>query len=103
MRNYFRKKSNFKDNDYNGSKMRKLLTFLIVLAFTFSLSPFISLAQTQSELWGMTLNNSSGFGTIFKTDGNGDNLQKMHAFSEALGGNPRNITLCETSGGKLYG
>jgi uncharacterized repeat protein (TIGR03803 family) len=83
--------------------MNKLLTFLLILSSTFILSSFSLHAQSQTDLWGMTLLGGNGGGVIFKTDGNGENQQTVHMFLENPGVNPNNVQLCRATNGKLYG
>jgi uncharacterized repeat protein (TIGR03803 family) len=57
------------------------------------------------ELWGITINGGNyNEGTIFKTDGNGENQSVIYSF-EILnpGMHPLFLKLCETPDGKLYG
>jgi uncharacterized repeat protein (TIGR03803 family) len=82
--------------------MKKLLFLLIIITFTFFLSPSTSLCQNHTELWGMTSDGGNGGGVIFKTDSNAENLQVMHAFIKYPGQNPCS-DLCQASNGKLYG
>jgi uncharacterized repeat protein (TIGR03803 family) len=82
--------------------MKKLLFLLIILTFTFFLSPSTSLCQNHTELWGMTSSGGNGGGVIFKTDSCGNNQQVMFSFRDFPGENP-NDGLCLASNGKLYG
>ncbi len=79
-------------------KKHLLFTFIIM-----ALS-LLSNAQTQTELWGMTEKGGEGVGTIFKTDGNGNNLQTIYNFPVPTGGKtPKGGQFCEADNGKLYG
>lgn len=51
----------------------------------------------------MTSEGGKGGGVIFKTDGNGENLQVMYEFLETAGSYPSNTVLYEAPNGKLYG
>ncbi len=82
--------------------MKNLFTLYVILIFTFSLSSFTCFAQNLTELWGMTYSGGNGGGVIFKTDGNGNNLQYMPFVIENPGQYP-NSGLCQASNGKLYG
>lgn len=77
--------------------MKKLLLVISCL--------FIVLTyNAQTELWGMT---SSGgqydAGTIFKTDGSGNNLSIEHSFYKIEGGGSYYTNLTQAGNGKLYG
>ena len=77
-------------------KLQLLLTIPLALLFTNSFA--------QPELWGLTSRGgSSGIGTIFKTDINGDNFTTVHTFSTMYPGNYPRGGLYEVSIGKLYG
>jgi uncharacterized repeat protein (TIGR03803 family) len=80
---------------------KTLPTLILILSFSFSISPFTSFTQNLNELWGMTSNGNNA-GVIFKTDGNGDNQQVMRTFVQITGRNPVS-QLCEATNGKLYG
>jgi uncharacterized repeat protein (TIGR03803 family) len=82
--------------------MKKLLSTLSLLILTLGLAPFNSMAQSQTELWGMTNEGGNGMGVIFNTDANGNNQEVMHMFLENPGVNPQG-TLCQASNGKFYG
>src|SRR5437763_780411 len=79
---------------------KTLPTLILILSFSFSISPFTSFTQNLNELWGMTSNGNNA-GVIFKTDGNGDNQQVMRTFVQITGRNPVS-QLCEATNGKLY-
>ncbi len=78
--------------------MKKLLLF-------FSHIIIITLnGSAQPSLLGMTSEGGDGFGTIFKTDSSGNNLQVLSTFSPNMPGeNPIYAQLCEATNGKLYG
>jgi uncharacterized repeat protein (TIGR03803 family) len=82
--------------------MKKLLTLIVLLPFSFLISPYTCIAQNQTELWGMTTYGSNGGGMIFKTDNKCDNQELKHSFIENQGRYP-NSDLCLASNGKLYG
>lgn len=74
------------------------LTFFVILYSTLQLK-----AQT-AELWGMTPDGGAcSAGTIFKTDGNGNNHSVQKHFEKTDGKEPFYLTLCEADNGKLYG
>src|ERR1700741_1489580 len=80
--------------------MKKITFICCILHFVFC----ISYVQAQPQLWGMTPQGGEGFGTIFKTDANGNNHQVMETFSPAIQGqNPVGTKLCEMPNGKLLG
>ena len=77
-------------------KLRILLALLIAI-----ITQQTTYAQT--ELWGMSSDGGKyGVGTIFKTDGDGNNFEIQHSFFKTVG---KTVTspLTETSNGKLYG
>lgn len=60
--------------------------------------------QAQSQLWGMTQAGGDGFGTIFKTDGSGNNHQVMETFGPGIQGFwPVGNKFIEMPNGKLLG
>ena len=77
--------------------MKKIhLLVLVQLLSSFSFS--------QTELWGLTFSGGQGFGTIFKTDGNGNNFQMMYDFDPCVSlRHPYYSQLCKANNGKLYG
>jgi uncharacterized repeat protein (TIGR03803 family) len=82
--------------------MKKILSTFSFLILTLGLAPLNSMAQIQTELWGMTNEGGNGMGVIFRTDANGNNQEVMHMFLENPGVNPQG-TLCPASNGKFYG
>jgi uncharacterized repeat protein (TIGR03803 family) len=79
--------------------MKKLLLFISIIT---SISPVK--AQVPTELWGITEKGGYGYGTIFKTDNNGNNLVVTDAFKIPIAGKyPPEGRFCEASNGKLYG
>ncbi len=80
--------------------MKKLLTILVLAL----ISIVYTNAQTP-EFWGMTgYGGSNNVGTIFKTDGTGDNLAVIQSFKKIYpGAEPVNTKLCKASNGKFYG
>jgi len=82
--------------------MRTLFMNLFIL-FILSFSINNLQSQTSTEFWGMTANGGDGFGVIFSTDGNGDNLQCEHIMGHQAIGSPIYTHLCEAQNGKLYG
>lgn len=74
--------------------------------FTFLLGViFVSLSvNAQTELWGMTIGGGQyGAGTIFKTDGSGNNLITEYSFYQIEGSNPGKTKLVQANDGNLYG
>ena len=65
------------------------------------LIPFTVFAQ-EPELWGMTSEGANDFGTIFKTDGNGENMEVVHTFAANPARWPEE-ELYEASNGLFYG
>ncbi|MES2514197.1 MAG: choice-of-anchor tandem repeat GloVer-containing protein, partial [Bacteroidota bacterium] len=60
--------------------------------------------DAQTELWGMTIGGGQyGAGTIFKTDGSGNNLTVEHSFYCIEGANPGRTKLIQATDGMLYG
>ncbi|WP_176214677.1 choice-of-anchor tandem repeat GloVer-containing protein [Reichenbachiella faecimaris] len=56
------------------------------------------------ELWGATSSGGdSDIGLIYKTDGNGNNLEVLHSLIRYKGASPGNQQLVQASNGKLYG
>jgi uncharacterized repeat protein (TIGR03803 family) len=79
--------------------MKKSFLFLLLIAFLSSAK-----AQVPTELWGVTEKGGYGYGTIFKTDNNGNNLIVTDAFKAPIAGKyPPEGRFCEASNGKLYG
>ena len=80
--------------------MKKLL--FSVLAY-FAINSYQALAQTQ--FWGTTQTGGQyGAGTIFKTDGSGNNQTlTLSFFVENEGANPSFSHLISASDGKFYG
>lgn len=80
--------------------MKKITLVCSIASAIWCFSP----VHAQSQLWGMTSSGGEGFGTIFKTDGNGNNHQVMETFSPAIDGmHPVGNKLCEMPNGKLLG
>lgn len=73
-----------------------------LLLLVLGLTSFDTMAQNQTELWGMTNEGGNGMGVIFKTDADGTNQEVMHLFLENPGVNPQ-ASLCPASNGKFYG
>ena len=63
------------------------------------------ISNAQTELWGMTsAGGQYGIGTIFKTDGSGNNQTVQQSFDiQNDGANPKYTQLTQASDGKLYG
>ncbi len=79
--------------------MKKTFLFIISVAFLSSVK-----AQAPTELWGITEKGGYGYGTVFKTDNNGNNLTVTDAFKAPIAGKyPPEGRFCEASNGKLYG
>jgi uncharacterized repeat protein (TIGR03803 family) len=78
--------------------MKKSFLFIILVTCIFSAK-----AQVPTELWGITEKGGYGYGTIFKTDKNGNNLVVTDAFKAPIAGKyPPEGQFCEVNG-KLYG
>ena len=76
-------------------KLKLLLIAIIALSYNFS--------DAQTELWGTTSEGGKyGAGTIYKTDGNGDNFEIQHSFFYTVG-QSISSPLTEASEGKLFG
>jgi uncharacterized repeat protein (TIGR03803 family) len=74
-----------------------LLIFLVALMYS-------AKAQVPTEFWGVTEKGGYGFGAIFKTDNNGNNLVVTDAFKTPIAGiYPPEGRFCEAANGKLYG
>ncbi len=80
--------------------MKKTILFLLTMAATLCQLNL----KAQTSLYGMTtVGGSGGFGTIFKTDANGNSQQVLSDFAtNTIGANP-NGSLMQASNGKLYG
>ncbi|WP_418511208.1 choice-of-anchor tandem repeat GloVer-containing protein [Corallibacter sp.] len=77
--------------------MRKLLLFILTLFVVNSTYSQVT------ELWGMTRSGGDNdFGTIFKTDENGNNHEVIYSFQNTDGAFPTG-DLVYTSNGKFYG
>ncbi len=73
----------------------------LILAVMMALVMQVATAQTQ--LWGTCMNGGSrDSGTIFMTDGNGNNFHSIYSFNKTTGSIPLG-TLCLAPNGKLYG
>jgi len=83
--------------------MKKLLQVLVFIQVSIMLININVFAQTQTDLWGMTSGGGDGYGVIFKTDVNGENIETQFCFGENPGKNPWYTNLCEVANGKLYG
>jgi len=82
--------------------MKTIIPYLVILIITgHSINNLQS--QTSTEFWGMTTNGGYGFGVVFSTDGNGDNLTSEHVIGQQPFGAPIYTHLCEALNGKLYG
>ncbi|MES2565294.1 MAG: T9SS type A sorting domain-containing protein [Bacteroidota bacterium] len=80
--------------------MKKFTLALCILQIALCVFP----AKSQSQLWGMTYDGGVGFGTIFKTDGSGNNHQVVEDFGPGIQGFwPVGTTFVEMSNGKLLG
>lgn len=79
--------------------MKKLTLIL------FSVFLFLNLkSQIPAELWGMTASGGQHtYGTIFKTDLNGNNFSVQNTFGVKMGVLPYYSELCSATNGKLYG
>ena len=76
-------------------KCKLLLISVILLSF--------NTINAQTELWGMSSEGGKyGVGTIFKTDGDGNNYELQHSFFASVGRTLQS-PLTEASNGKLYG
>lgn len=76
----------------------------ITLFFIIALISNISLQAQTTELWGLTSKGGTyDIGTIFKTDGSGNNHQVVHNFFKNEGNEPDYGELCEHNNGMLYG
>ena len=77
--------------------MRRLLLFILTL---FAVN---SIYSQVTELWGMTRSGGvNDFGTIFRTDENGNNHEVIYSFQNTDGAFPTG-DLVYTSSGKFYG
>lgn len=75
-------------------------TLLIIIGCVFI---YIS-TYGQTELWGMTVAGGQyGVGTIFKTDGSGNNLTIEHSFYQIEGATPGRTKLIQANDGTFYG
>lgn len=59
-------------------------------------------AQQPTEIWGMTREGGYGFGTIFKTDNNGNNPIAVPSFKGKHAVKNPSTRFCEAGNGKLY-
>ncbi|MPM06088.1 hypothetical protein SDC9_52383 [bioreactor metagenome] len=75
--------------------MRFLIKLNVAIVFLFSAYNNIH-GQTSTELWGMTTFGGNGFGVIFKTDGDGENMQCVYKFGGAAVKNSNYTNLYET-------
>jgi uncharacterized repeat protein (TIGR03803 family) len=85
--------------------MKKISTLLFLLTFSFSLSPFTSLCQNQTELWGLTTQGGvpSGVGVMFSYDITSSTYTKKIDFSAITYGSYPYSSLVQASNGKFYG
>ena len=75
--------------------MKKLILLLFLLTSLF--------ANSQTEFWATTRSGGvNNMGTIFKTDGFGNNSTLQYNFENTTGGIPEG-SLMQASDGKLYG
>lgn len=81
-------------------KTIQVLCILLISSLVFNLNMS---AQTETDLWGMTRSGGDGYGVIFKTDMNGENIETQYCFGENPGKYPEHTHLCEATNGKLYG
>jgi uncharacterized repeat protein (TIGR03803 family) len=72
-----------------------------ILTFIFFL--IVVSLSAQPGLIGVTSNGGNEFGTLFKTDNNGNNLNNIHLFDGISGANPRYTQLTYVGNHKLYG
>lgn len=72
----------------------------IFTIFYFLLFAYLS---AQPKLIGVTSNGGNEFGTIYKTDENGNNLNNIHLFDGISGANPRYTQLTTIGNQTLYG
>lgn len=74
--------------------------FIFLVSFIFICSSY----NAQTELWGMTpYGGQYGAGTIFKTDGSGNNFTTIRHNFQIEGEYPSRSSLVQASNGKLYG
>ncbi|MFZ6052197.1 choice-of-anchor tandem repeat GloVer-containing protein [Halocola ammonii] len=83
-------------------------TLFWLVAFLCSSQLFLfsnSIIAQESSLWGTIYSTSeSKFGVVFKTDGEGNNYEKVHGFHSGIDAeNPTTNGLTQGSDGKLYG
>lgn len=77
--------------------MKLKLIFSIISIFSFSI------INAQTELWGMMSEGGKyGVGTIYKTDGDGNNFEVQYDFFKTVGATNQ-TALTKTPNGKLYG
>jgi uncharacterized repeat protein (TIGR03803 family) len=79
--------------------MKKNTLTCCIISFAFCMSNL----KAQPQLWGMTYFGGDGFGTIFKTDANGNTQQVMQTFAPNIQGLAPGNKLCEAPNGKIYG
>jgi hypothetical protein len=72
-----------------------------ILTFIFFL--IVVSLSAQPGLIGVTSNGGNEFGTLFKTDNNGNNLNNIHLFDGISGANPRYTQLTYVGNHTLYG
>ncbi|MCD4834546.1 MAG: T9SS type A sorting domain-containing protein [Bacteroidales bacterium] len=76
----------------------------IILILTVAFLMLSTTSNAQLELWGMTSEGGEdNYGTIFKTDVNGNNYSIEHSLLKIEGMIPDYTELCEAGNGKLYG
>ncbi len=83
--------------------MKKTIQVLCILLISSLVYNLNMSAQTETDLWGMTRSGGDGYGIIFKTDMNGENIETQYCFGENPGKYPEHTQLCEANNGKLYG
>ena len=77
--------------------MKKVFLFLFLFGVIYK-------GICQPTFLGITSYGGDGFGTIFKTDGDGNNQSVVSTFSpNTIGANPSYLKLCEAPNGKMYG
>jgi len=79
--------------------MKKRYASFLLLLFSIQ----IQFVQAQSEIWGLTTTNSSGFGTMFSMPTGSTNMTFTYSFSGNSGSSPQHTKLLQAANGKLYG
>lgn len=79
--------------------MKKRYASFLLLLFSIQLQ----FVQAQSEIWGLTTANSSGFGTMFSMPTGSTNMTFTYTFSGNSGSSPQHTKLLQAANGKLYG